>query len=250
MADRNTFENFDDLDELGIEADETTELFLKAADHVKNLVSKLDNKALLDLYGYYKQATEGPCNIPRPSWYSMKERSKWDAWDRLNKMSQNEAKDKYVELVKNLDSSFTPSANKEGWVNVSTFQHNENILCDSEKTLLDFIKEGNTESVIKLLQTNGAETLNELDEDGMGLIHWAADRGYHKIIEILISHGANVNLRDAEMQTALHYSAGCGHIECISVLLKNNADCNLKDDAGLEPKDVAIDAKVKDLLIH
>ncbi|XP_031347589.1 acyl-CoA-binding domain-containing protein 6-like [Photinus pyralis] len=245
-------ENFDDLAELGIEEDEATLNFLNAADHVKKLVSTLDNNTLLDLYGLYKQATEGPCNIPRPSWYNMKARSKWDAWNKLCNIPQHEAKTDYVKLVRSLDNKFMN--NTEKWVSVSIFQQNEEVLNDGEKSLLDYVKDGNKNVVTNILGKvdveDRADLLNQLDESGMGLIHWAADRGHHEIISILISNGIDVNLEDSEMQTSLHYAAACGHKECVRVLLENNADVNLADDSGFTPKDVTTDEEIVKMLME
>ncbi|KAF5273684.1 hypothetical protein FQA39_LY07374 [Lamprigera yunnana] len=250
MAQSATVENYDDLDELETEADELSEEFLKAAEHLKGLVSQLNEQILLNLYSYYKQGTEGPCNIPRPSWYNIKSKAKWDAWEKLGNMDPKDAKRSYIQLIKNLDSDFGNSENKEKWVSVSTLQHNDNILSESEKSIFDYVKEGNYAKVICILKSNNFyNSLNDLDEDGIGLIHWAADRGHSDIMEALILHGANVNLRDAEMQTPLHYAAFCGHMDCINVLLKNNANLTFKDQNGSDPKDVAIDTKVKELLI-
>ena len=61
------------------EADE--ERFTAASNAVAAAASsgRLDNDALLHLYGLYKQATEGPCNTCRPSFLNQKARSKWCA---------------------------------------------------------------------------------------------------------------------------------------------------------------------------
>ena len=61
----------------------------------------------------YKQATVGDCNVGRPGGWDLKGRMKWDAWDsvrgmeRISKflivgMSDHEAKERYVSLVKGL----------------------------------------------------------------------------------------------------------------------------------------------------
>ncbi|KAK4876912.1 hypothetical protein RN001_009418 [Aquatica leii] len=243
-----TLENYNDLDELETDTDELTEEFLKYAERLKGLVTQLDEQTLLRLYGYYKQAMEGPCNTPRPNWFNLKGKAKWDAWMKLGKMNQNEAKKLYIELVQNVDTSSRSSTGNESWVSVSTMHYDEKALNESEKSIIDYVKEGNYVEVVRMLKSGGTDrSWNELDENGMGLIHWAADRGYSNIIQALLSHGADVNLRDAEMQTPLHYAAVCGHLECVGTLLKNNADVTLKDDDGFNPKDVAVDAKVQEL---
>lgn len=242
--------NYADLDELD-DSDEITEKFARAADHLKSLVSKIEDGTLLRLYGYYKQGTEGVCNIPRPSWYNTKGKAKWDAWNKLGNMSQAEAQSLYVQLVETIDPNFLQSP-KEGWVAISTMQTDEKILSESEKSLTDYVKESNSTQVVNILksynQKEVVDLVNKLDEDGLGLIHWAADRGSPEVLNTIISFGADVNLIDSDMQTALHYAASCGHLDCIKVLLKNRADVNVKDSDGLDPKAVANDESVKELL--
>ena len=46
------------------------------------------------------QATVGPCNIAKPSYWDYVARAKYDAWSQLGSMSKDEAMDKYMdELV-------------------------------------------------------------------------------------------------------------------------------------------------------
>lgn len=54
--------------------------------------------------------------------------------------------------------------------------------------------------------------LNEKDESGMGLIHWAADRGDVAVVRLLLAAGVDVNLLDEDGQTGLHYASSCGKI--------------------------------------
>lgn len=53
----------------------------------------------LQFYKYYKQATQGDCNTPMPSILSFSDRAKWQAWNSIKGMSQDEAKAMYVNLV-------------------------------------------------------------------------------------------------------------------------------------------------------
>lgn len=74
----------------------------------------------------------------------------------------------------------------------------------------------------------------------IGAIHWAADRGNHRILEILLQNGANVNLIDKDSgQTALHYAISCSHLECIKVLLKFGANPNITDSDDVTCIDLA-----------
>lgn len=51
----------------------------------------------LDLYANFKQGTIGDVRTARPGMFDVKGRTKWDAWKKLQGMSQTEAKSKYVE---------------------------------------------------------------------------------------------------------------------------------------------------------
>uniref|UniRef100_A0A3B4B928 ACB domain-containing protein n=1 Tax=Periophthalmus magnuspinnatus TaxID=409849 RepID=A0A3B4B928_9GOBI len=55
---------------------------------------------MLMFYSYYKQATLGPCNIPRPTgFWDTRGKAKWDAWSALGNMTREEAMMKYVEDI-------------------------------------------------------------------------------------------------------------------------------------------------------
>ncbi|XP_039596249.1 acyl-CoA-binding domain-containing protein 4 isoform X2 [Polypterus senegalus] len=56
--------------------------------------------AMLRFYGYYKQATCGPCTLGCPPFWDPVGRYKWDAWKRLGDMSRVVAMAAYVEEIK------------------------------------------------------------------------------------------------------------------------------------------------------
>ncbi|TRY58527.1 hypothetical protein DNTS_004930 [Danionella cerebrum] len=55
---------------------------------------------MLKFYSYYKQATQGPCNIPRPGFWDPVGKAKWDAWSSLGEMPKEEAMSSYVDDLK------------------------------------------------------------------------------------------------------------------------------------------------------
>ncbi|XP_052398975.1 acyl-CoA-binding domain-containing protein 5A isoform X1 [Carassius gibelio] len=55
---------------------------------------------MLKFYSYYKQATQGPCNIPRPGFWDPVGKAKWDAWNSLGEMPKEDAMAAYVEDLK------------------------------------------------------------------------------------------------------------------------------------------------------
>ncbi|XP_068160548.1 acyl-CoA-binding domain-containing protein 5A isoform X2 [Antennarius striatus] len=58
------------------------------------------NDMMLKFYSYYKQATVGACNIPRPGFWDAVGKAKWDAWNCLGEMPKEKAMAAYVEEMK------------------------------------------------------------------------------------------------------------------------------------------------------
>lgn len=58
------------------------------------------SEMMLKFYSYYKQATFGPCNIPRPGFWDPVGKAKWDAWNGLGDMPKEEAMGSYVDDLK------------------------------------------------------------------------------------------------------------------------------------------------------
>ncbi|XP_061569908.1 acyl-CoA-binding domain-containing protein 5A isoform X2 [Cololabis saira] len=58
------------------------------------------NDMMLKFYSYYKQATIGECDIPRPGFWDAVGKAKWDAWNNLGDMSREEAMAAYVDEMK------------------------------------------------------------------------------------------------------------------------------------------------------
>lgn len=54
----------------------------------------------LEFYGLFKQATEGDVKGDRPGAFNFAGKYKWDAWKKLEGTSQDDAKAKYVALLK------------------------------------------------------------------------------------------------------------------------------------------------------
>lgn len=81
----------------------TVEEFESAAARVQKLPSKPGNDALLELYGWYKQATEGDVNGKRPGMLDVRGRAKYDAWASRKGTSADAARAAYVKVVERLE---------------------------------------------------------------------------------------------------------------------------------------------------
>ena len=86
------------LDKMGLEED-----FQKAVDEVSNKIKKtMSNDELKEIYALFKQGTVGDINTTRPGMLDLKGKAKWDAWNSKKGMSQDEAKQKYIEVANQL----------------------------------------------------------------------------------------------------------------------------------------------------
>lgn len=66
----------------------------------KNGAYRPSYEEMLRFYSYYKQATVGPCNIARPGFWDPIGKYKWDAWNKLGAMSQEDAMCAYIREMK------------------------------------------------------------------------------------------------------------------------------------------------------
>lgn len=76
--------------------------FEQAAKDVQTLPERPDNDTLLRLYALYKQGSEGDVHGPKPGFFDFVGTAKYEAWGKLKGMPQDEAKQKYVDLVNKL----------------------------------------------------------------------------------------------------------------------------------------------------
>lgn len=86
-----------------------SEEFTAAAKKVKELTVRPSDQELLDLYGYFKQATVGDTNTGRPGMFYMKDRAKWDNWNSRKGISKEDAEKAYIKLVAELSSKYPSS---------------------------------------------------------------------------------------------------------------------------------------------
>ncbi len=76
--------------------------FEHAQADAQSLKERPDDETLLELYSFYKQATEGDVTGEKPSPFQFKARAKYDAWKARAGMSQEAAMKAYVKLVNHL----------------------------------------------------------------------------------------------------------------------------------------------------
>ncbi len=76
------------------------------------------NEMMLQFYSYYKQATQGPCTIPKPAFWDIVNKAKWNAWSGLGQMEKEEAMRLYVDEIKKIIETMSLSTDVEKFLEV------------------------------------------------------------------------------------------------------------------------------------
>lgn len=140
--------------------------------------------------------------------------------------------------------------------------------------------------LLKQKITSGQCRVNDRDEQGCTMLHWAASygqtvtvemlldkdadpritnlhgqtalvpacvNGHHHIALILLQHGIDVCQTDCSMNTALIYAVYYGHAGCIKVLLDHGADLTAVNADGKTATEIALvkkDTSIQEILEH
>ena len=76
--------------------------FEQAAKDVQGLSERPDNDTLLRLYALFKQGSDGDVHGEKPGFFDFVGTAKYEAWAKLKGTAPDDAKQKYVDLVKKL----------------------------------------------------------------------------------------------------------------------------------------------------
>lgn len=79
--------------------------FEKAAEAAKSLPQRPDDATMLKLYALYKQGSLGDVQGDRPGFFDFVGAAKYEAWEKLEGTSQDEAQRQYIDLVRKLGGS-------------------------------------------------------------------------------------------------------------------------------------------------
>jgi ankyrin repeat protein len=98
-------------------------------------------------------------------------------------------------------------------------------------TIYDACRGGELDTVGSLLD-GGMSPNSEVGKGGLTPLHEAVIRGFCKVAELLLDHGANVDMKDAGGRTPLHWAAFGKKSELVRLLLARGADPRVADNRG------------------
>ncbi|GAB1601555.1 ankyrin repeat domain-containing protein 46-like [Argonauta hians] len=108
-------------------------------------------------------------------------------------------------------------------------------LMESGHALKDAVLEGDVVRVKELLELNTYDP-NEQAKSGKTALHLASIRGYSEIMELLLNHGADPNIKDRNGNTPLHW---CGHVESTDLLVGHGASLCVRNKMRKTPIQLA-----------
>ena len=76
--------------------------FEQASIAAKSLSDRPDNDTMLQLYALYKQGSAGDVSGAKPGFFDFVATAKYEAWENTKGLSQDDAKNQYINLVQNL----------------------------------------------------------------------------------------------------------------------------------------------------
>ena len=85
-------------------------------------------------------------------------------------------------------------------------------------------------STVKILLSSGADA-NVMDETGASPLYLACERGKREIVELLLSHSANPNVKGTN-KYPMHAACRRQHYDLVTLLLECEADISVRDQHG------------------
>ena len=123
---------------------------------------------------------------------------------------------------------------------------------DINEKLFEACKDGDLNEVQRILNSVNSKEIIDIniknDFGGNTPLHYAALLKEKDITELLISYGADVNLKNNEGSMPLHWSAKHGNNAVYQFLISKGADANAKNKANETPQYLSVKREICDRL--
>lgn len=86
---------------------ELADKFERAAAAAKSLPERPDDATMLKLYALYKQGSSGDVSGSKPGFFDFVGVAKYEAWEKLAGLGQEEAQQQYIDLLTKLGAKLS-----------------------------------------------------------------------------------------------------------------------------------------------
>ena len=232
--------------------------FDKAVKYINDSDIDTSTEDQLNLYGLYKRATVGTCNIAQPGMFDgMEKKYKWDAWKARDSISTTyEAMSKYIDLVEKLSPNWNGD-DKTNNDNNNNNNNNQNNSSENDKSATKTDSNTTTTTTTTTTTNNNNNKKKKTPKDTaaamaktqstMKSLHFKlenekinndifqyAQDGNLQLVKNGIRDGCNVNNVDKEMgMTCLMWACDRERMDVVKYLVEEaGADLAIQDPDG------------------
>ena len=109
-----------------------------------------------------------------------------------------------------------------------------------EVALIRAASKGHTQ-LVKFLYEQGVSINEAVRPSGRTALHFSAQFNHIKVVDFLVSVGADINAVDDQGNAPIHHAAMSNNVEIAQVLVDSGADINLENTEGNTPFEVAVE---------
>ena len=89
--------------------------------------------------------------------------------------------------------------------------------------------------VFAFFEVEGQVDVNCSDSEGKTCVHYTAENGQPKILQLMLENGGHPDILDKFDRSPLHYACEKGHSKCVNLLLKFGSSLDIFDSYGSTP---------------
>ncbi|ORZ00472.1 ankyrin repeat-containing domain protein [Syncephalastrum racemosum] len=227
------------------------DFFEDASKFMSMIEAPLNNDKKLKLYALYKQATIGNCDASKPNLFEFVARAKWDAWNALQGMPQEQAQLEYIEFVESLGLGWTRQGLTEPTIQLDQEEEGNGMGNVVSSMMVQEDDEEEEDDVYAWARQNNLEKVKQAadiaakDEDGLTALHYAADRGHTDLVKLLLDRGADINALTPDNETPFYYACISEQLAVAQLLMDRGCDTSIRDVNGETALDQADASFVK-----
>ena len=122
---------------------------------------------------------------------------------------------------------------------------------DGETVLHIASRYGQLEAAKYLVMNLSASPMKKDSKHGASALHLAANFGHYDLVRYMCDQPSFVpNMIDHHGQTALHYACQEGHLKIVECLIKHGCQKDVKDDKGITPVEIAAMVGKTDVVLY